>query len=96
MRLNAHQRIAYNAYDTSLMPIPDLTLDFASKCLTTKHCGDGLFAFVMAELAEVEDDAEAIRRITTARLELQEIERALFRNTKPCPSTSPTSSKSET
>lgn len=71
------QLVAFQAYDTSLMPIaddPPRARDF-----NPRICGDHLYSFIMYELDEPNLSLdEALGRITQARLQLQEIERALF------------------
>lgn len=81
MKLNPVQAVAYGAYPTDMLPIPDLSGTFpkSPNPFDPRNCGDHLFSFIMYELDDVGSSPdEALKRITTARLQLEEVERALF------------------
>lgn len=73
-RLNPVQIVAAKAYGfTSDKPLEKITTQ------QTKSCGDTLFYFLMLELDDVgTDPLEALNRVTIARRQLEDVERAIF------------------
>lgn len=78
-RLNPVQVVAAKGYgDLSLLTLPDKPLE-KTTTQQTKSCGDFLFYFLMLELEDVgTDPLEALKRVTRARRQLEDVERAIF------------------
>ena len=77
--MNPVQVVAAKAYgNLDLLMLPDKPLE---KVTTgqTRNCGDTLFYFLMLELDDVGDAPdEALQRVTKARRQLEDVERAIF------------------
>lgn len=79
MRLNPVQLVAARAYGNAeeLLLVEDLTHSFPRGNIT--RCGDTLFRFLMLELEDCTNEPEeALKRVTVARRQLEDVERAIF------------------